>query len=242
MIGNDVVDLRDPDARPETFRPRFDERVFSLDERRAIAHDAVPIARRWAHWGAKEAAYKLAKQIDSTFVFSPARLVANFTSHEGGSNRAGGGLERRGHLELPPMSSGPSGNGIMTLDLRSFETFEQVHVVAAPAGSDWGAIDVAVREIDPLTEDPSAAVRAMAIRETSRTLGVTEERLTIGRDGRIPTVGFDGLRTSLCLSLSHHGRWISYAMRLPIDVQHQSCGADARIDSVGLTTGLAWAE
>ena len=130
----------------------------------------------------------------------------------------------------------------MTLDLRSFETFEQVHVVAAPAGSDWGGIDLAVREIDPLTEDPSAAVRALAIRETSRNLGVTEERLTIGRDDRIPTVGFDGLRTSLCLSLSHHGRWISYAMRLPIDVQHQSCWRDARIDSVGLTAGLAWTE
>ena len=242
MIGNDVVDLRDPDARPETFRPRFDERVFSPDERRAIAHDAVPIARRWAHWGAKEAAYKLAKQIDSTFVFSPARLVANFSSHEGGSNRARGGLERRGYLELPPISMGPSGNGIMTLELRSFETFEQVHVVAAPAGSDWGAIDLAVREIDPLTEDPSAAVRALAIRETSRILGVTEERLTIGRDDRIPTVRFDGLRTSLCLSLSHHGRWISYAMRLPIDVQNPSCRRDARTDSVGLTAGLAWTE
>ena len=28
MLGNDVVDLEDPETRPETFRPRFDERVF----------------------------------------------------------------------------------------------------------------------------------------------------------------------------------------------------------------------
>ena len=29
MIGNDVVDLEDPDTRPETFRPRFDRRVLA---------------------------------------------------------------------------------------------------------------------------------------------------------------------------------------------------------------------
>ena len=64
MIGNDVVDLEDPETRPETFRPRFDERVFDPVERRAIAHDPRPHARRWAHWAAKEAAYKLARQLD----------------------------------------------------------------------------------------------------------------------------------------------------------------------------------
>ena len=64
MLGNDVVDLLDVDARPETFRRRFDARVFAPEERRAIAADPRPQALRWAHWGAKEAAYKLARQLD----------------------------------------------------------------------------------------------------------------------------------------------------------------------------------
>ena len=82
MVGNDVVDLRDSDARPESFRARFDDRVFSVEEQRAIAQDSNPLARRWAHWGAKEAAYKLAKQLDSRFVFTPGRLVADYVDDE----------------------------------------------------------------------------------------------------------------------------------------------------------------
>ena len=78
MLGNDVVDLEDPETRPETFRPRFETRVFDAVERRAIAHDPSPHARRWAHWAGKEAAYKLARQIDDRFVFSPGRLVVRF--------------------------------------------------------------------------------------------------------------------------------------------------------------------
>ena len=240
MIGNDIVDLRDSDARPESFRARFDERVFSVDERRAIAQDAVPLALRWAHWGAKEAAYKLARQIDSTFVFSPSRLVANFTSHGPGSNRIGSRSVRIGPLELPHTPGLMSGEGITTLDLRSFETAERVHVVAVPAGSDWGAIDLAVEEIDPLLDDPSVAVRTLAIRECSHSLGVAAERLKIGRDGRIPTIELDGSRTSLSLSLSHHGRWISYAMRLHIDLRSQSGWAGDWIDSAGQVSGRAW--
>jgi hypothetical protein len=107
-------------------------------------------------------------------------------------------------------------------------------------GTDWGAIDLAVEAIDPLLDDPSAAVRAMAIRECSRSLGVAAERLTIGRDGRIPTIELDGSRTSLSLSLSHHGRWISYAMRLHIDLRNRSDWVDAWVDSSAQVAGRAW--
>ena len=86
MLGNDVVDLRDADSRPESFRPRFDIRVFTPEERRAISRDREPMARRWAHWAAKEAAFKLAKQIDPSFVFSPGQLAVDFdTSTESGA-------------------------------------------------------------------------------------------------------------------------------------------------------------
>ena len=87
MIGNDIVDLEDPDTRPETFRPRFDERVFDAAERRSIARDADPHKRRWAHWAAKEAGYKLGRQADEDFVFTPSRLVARFEAIESEDKR-----------------------------------------------------------------------------------------------------------------------------------------------------------
>jgi len=224
MLGNDVVDLLDPESRPDSFRPRFDARVYTAEERRLIATDPRSLARRWAHWAAKEAAYKLAKQVDDAVIFAPSKLVARF---EPVSNLRGRRLERRGQLEWP----GTPAFGLQTLELRSFETDARVHVVALPAGSDWGAVDSRVEEIDPERDDPRETVRALAVREIALRLGVAPDRLRIGRRGRIPTVELDGTRTSLSLSLSHHGRWVGYAMTPPIDAAMEAQTDAGWIDS-----------
>jgi hypothetical protein len=243
MLGNDVVDLLDPESRPESFRPRFDERVFSPAEREAIAEDPDPLARRWAHWAAKEAAYKLARQLDSTFIFSPGRLVANYSPPE---KRVGPRLERRGRLVLEGCGPG-SGGHRRPISLRSFETSERIHVVAIPESTDWEVVDHAVEAVDAFIPanaaaivsntantavivddaaqpgasgrltDSSVAVRAMALGEIGRRLGVSLDRLSIGRRERIPVIMLDGAETSLSLSLSHHGKWIGYAMALRMD-------------------------
>ena len=239
MLGNDIVDLQDSDARPESFRARFDDRVFSAEEQRAIAQDSNPLARRWAHWGAKEAAYKLAKQLDSRFVFTPGRLVADYVDDENDvevSRRVAPRLERRGELELPFALP----EWTRMLELRSFETPDRVHVVAVPQGSDWGAVEMAVEPLDRKSDDASVAVRTLAIRRISRSLGVAPERLSIGREGRIPTVELDGLRTPLSLSLSHHGGWIAYAMRLRIDLRNQPIWTEDQRDSAARAAGAVW--
>jgi len=214
MLGNDVVDLLDPDTRPETFRARFDERVFDPGERRAIAKGPDSHACRWAHWAAKEAAYKLAKQVQDDFVFSPSRLVPRFTSVE---KPGTGRLLRRGTLALPHALS----PGLCELELRSEETPERVHVLAAPPGADWDAIVSAV-EVIGTADDPSLAARRLARHTIARDLGIADERIEIGRRGparasgaaKIPTVEIDGARSTLALSLSHHGQWIACAMTL----------------------------
>ena len=222
MLGNDVVDLLDLDANPDSFSPRFDDRVFSVDERKAIAADANPLARHWAHWAAKEAAYKLAKQFDSTFVFSPRRLVANFAPVR---TEWAGRLERHGHLQLPTTVAGGDGPNF-PLALRSFETTERIHVIAVPATSDWGAVDHAIEPLDVPHADPSDAVRKLATREISRRLGLAVNRLSIGQDGRIPMLLLDGAETSLSLSLSHHGDWIGYATALRLDRPIETSGSE----------------
>jgi len=209
MLGNDVVDLRDADTRPETFRPRFDQRVFDAAERRAIERDSQPHARRWVHWAAKEAAYKLAKQVDGTFIFSPSKLVAEF---ESARPQAGDRVERRGVLTLAECI----GMGIRELELRSFETLDYVHVMALPAGADWEAVVWAVEPVEPET-DTRAAVRSLARNCVARDLGIAVERVAIGRRGRIPTVEIDGSRSAMAISISHHGSWIACAMTLLCD-------------------------
>ena len=203
MLGNDVVDLEDPETRPETFRPRFDQRVFDDAERRAIAHDPEPHARRWAHWAAKEAAYKLARQIDPRFVFSPKRLVARFAEP---MDTAGSGTRFHGTLALPHALA----PGLSTLELRGEIANGGVHVAALPQGEDWDAVVTRVETLTP-DDDPSAAVRRLARDGIAADLGVEPERVTIGRRGRIPTVEIDGRRCHMGISLSHHGRFLAFA-------------------------------
>ncbi len=233
MLGNDVIDLRDEDARPASFAPRFDERVFSPEERRAIARDRNPVSLRWAHWAAKESAYKLAKQLDSTFVFAPRRLVAFY---EPISNPIEHTFERHGTLTLPHVVGGT----ISVIELRSFETSENIHVVAIPAGTDWGGVDHAIEKRADPSENPSVTTRAMAIREISRRLGVRADRITIGRRERIPTILLDGARTSLSLSLSHHGDWIGYAMQLGTAVESPMPLGTRSHDSGEAASGRVW--
>lgn len=284
MLGNDVVDLLDVDARPETFHRRFEARVFAPSERESIARDAAgsgspthphpnphPHALRWAHWAAKEAAYKLLRQRDPEFVFSPIRLVARFDA--AGSGRLTGAT-RGGRLEIVRAGESARPSGLapdadpdslpIGIELESFETNDFVHVLALPAGGDWGRVVCAVERLgDPSAErsgassggpsaqpradrrDPSAAVRRLALREIARALDVAPARLAIGRRGRIPILELDGRPASVALSLSHHGRFVAFAMvprgrglrLVPADGAVAEAGSDedgARRDGTGV--------
>lgn len=238
MLGNDVVDLRDPDSRPDTFRSRWEARVFTPEERRAITRDPQPLARRWAHWAAKEAAYKLAKQADSAFIFSPGRLQIRFEPLGAGPGRH---RERFGRVEW---LGNASAFGIGEIEVRSSETEQRVHVIALPSGADAGAVESQVQRLEATDPDPGVAVRRLALRGISRSLAVAPERLGIGRRrNRIPTIELDGVGTTLALSFSHHGEWIAYAMtptigvargsshdRLPI---HEAGSPHVRVGSAG---------
>ena len=222
MLGNDVVDLVDPESQPDTFRPRFDDRVFSAEEQRVIARDPDPLARRWAHWGAKEAAFKLARRMAAEsgprLVFSPRRLVVEFEPRVAEMEAS---TPRRGTVRIHPTHIPSSHAPIQIVEVRSIETSEFVHVVAVTEGFDWGGVEWKVEEIESLDVDPSTAGRRLAIREIARSLGVAPTRLHVGRAAqarrldarsRVPSIELDGEETSLALSLSHHGRFVSYAM------------------------------
>src|SRR5882757_8423865 len=79
MVGNDVIDLGDPETWLGGCHARFDARVFAAVELEALAVSALPVRLRWILWAAKEAAYKVAKKEDGGTVFSPSRFVVRLT-------------------------------------------------------------------------------------------------------------------------------------------------------------------
>lgn len=68
-IGNDIVDLeRSPKHKAQD--QRFMQRVFTPQEQAAILEAKDPETLLWLFWAAKEAAYKAISKIDSPPVFS----------------------------------------------------------------------------------------------------------------------------------------------------------------------------
>lgn len=189
MIGNDVVDLCDPESSAAEHHARFDGRVFDATERELIAASPQSERVRWAMWAAKESAYKAARQQDPRTVFSPRRFAVRFESQERASVSVG---ERRFRVAL-------------VLD------DEHVHAVAGCVGD--RAVCAAVAPHHGVA--PSAAARQLAIATLAPVMGVAPDDLAIQRDGRIPRLWLRGRRSLAALSLSHHGRFVAFACALP---------------------------
>ena len=63
IVGNDVVDLTGPSVLGKASNARFLERIFSEEERAAIAGAPDPDLELWQRWAAKETAYKAVSKL-----------------------------------------------------------------------------------------------------------------------------------------------------------------------------------
>jgi len=191
-VGNDVVDLDDPETVVEGLNPRFDERVFTSEESRKLAESCDTHALRWTLWAAKESAYKLAQRWDPETVFSQSRFVTDI-----GDN--GRGIVHYGDWHCV-VSISHEGSAI--------------HALATSNHSDRERVVSGLGRIEE-SDDPSVRVRELAINSVARHLQIelTALIITAGED-RIPVLLLDG-QPSGYLSLSHHGALTAFAWMPP---------------------------
>jgi phosphopantetheine--protein transferase-like protein len=193
-VGNDVVDLADPETRLEGLHPRFESRVFSDAERAALAASPSRHRLHWAFWAAKESAYKALKRVQPGLVFSPRELEVTLALPDGASGRAAGRVCR--------------GNEGLDLEVR-FDG-DSVHAVACSRGTGAWRILSAVAET---REDASLAVRRLATTALAAALDIEPGALRIV--SRPPEVWSSDHPLEAVLSLSHHGRFVAFACALP---------------------------
>ena len=192
-LGNDVVDLEDPEARLEGLHARFVERVFTPAERAALHGSLERLALHWALWTAKESAYKALARVEPDTVFAPRLFEVD--------------------LPRPPRDGEPAAgrvrHGGRSFALEVSRRGDALHAVAwddagnAPFG---GAV---LREVATAEGEPGAAGRRLAARAIGLVLASGDEPVRIV--GRPPVaVGATG-PLDLVVSLSHHGRFVAFA-------------------------------
>lgn len=188
-IGNDVVDLRDPEARPGAVHPRFDARVFTDDEREILEERERPDRWRWSLWAAKESSFKAASKLAGDVRFIPRRFAVRMVDDLRAEVRHGLGFFR-----------------VWLEQARGW-----VHAVAASNGDGSRPPDSLVKRLEEGGRRASAQVRRMALDVLSpdRTDGSGGARI-LTPDG-VPELWEGARRLPLDLSLSHHGRMIACA-------------------------------
>ena len=206
LVGNDVVDLRDPESRPEAIHARFDARAFGPEEREALNVFAPASAARhelrWTLWAAKESAYKVAKKLDPAVRFLPREFVAERTAE--------------GRAVVMQQAR--------LFDVRLDRTEERVHAIATfvdvnarPTFADVNARPT----LRPITSgvgclgvpgaDPSQAVRELACVALCLRMSLPAHQVRITADGKIPFAVWQERKLPVDLSLSHHGRFVAWA-------------------------------
>jgi phosphopantetheine--protein transferase-like protein len=227
FVGVDVVDLDDPRCVGKEREQRFLKRLLTDAERELMKAAGDPILMLWRLWAAKEAAFKVASKVRGA---PPVFVHAAFRVHPDDSRAlaefgtvAWEDVKMRVHWhDLPGRVVAVGWNDGATAD--------------DPVQWGWGAaaeLDPAPEEtlealVERLTERErrpvhsrgSAVVRLTARTALAQLLEVEEARVQIvcgeGPKGRMPPeVLLDGEPAPADVSLSHHGRWLAWALRVP---------------------------
>lgn len=199
MIGNDLVDLDDPESRPDGLHPRFDERVFSDAERAALAGASDPVRERWALWACKEGAYKVARKQSPATCFSPRRFEVELNQDGTGRVRHEG---RDFALRIEPHA-------------------RCVHAIVRDAASSAQPYVSGVERVRP-GEDAHEVARRLARARIGAVLGLAEEQLLVPYRVRPPLLLLRGARLPVDLSLSHHGGFAAFACEIDVEAARET--------------------
>ncbi len=207
FIGNDIVDLTDPENRRRSKDARYISRVLNPREREMVSRSPDPDAMLWSLWACKEASYKAlikASKVSS----SPLKYSVLL------------GPQTKPH-QLMAIVETPEGEVAVLLTMRK----KYVHAVASTDGaSSFGSLRCAAvslklsrKEITP--DIQSQAARGAAIIKISKYLKKKPEQLDIvrcvlnGRELSPPVLLLDGAETGIDISLSHDGLYAAYAFQ-----------------------------
>jgi phosphopantetheine--protein transferase-like protein len=201
-VGNDVVDLKDPENIGKSRDDRFLGRVFTAGERELIASAQSPDTLLWSLWAAKEAAYKAVSSGDPAVCSIPRRYRVVLDEEDA----------TRKIVRLAGKVITPRGELVLKVAVSA----DWVHALAAGAEEALKRLCRRVKRLEggKGAENPSAFVRGALLREIARRLDCPVGDLSVikNQDGLgAPRVLFRGDLLAAEVSLSHDGRFAAFA-------------------------------
>lgn len=208
IVGNDIVDLKAPEALGKARDIRFLEKVLTETERRAIVGFPDPDALVWAFWAAKEAAYKAMVKSTPDISSAPGRYAVELDT-----------LDPSG--TVPGWVTTPLGK--VRLMMEWDDDYVHARVAAGPPEAVAAVISGSGRIPEDslsgnfcLSERESMAARTLAVAGLARHLHVSEKTIRILRpclENRLlpPEVHVNGKKQDIDISLSHDGRFAAFA-------------------------------
>lgn len=165
-IGNDVVDLRLSHTRGKARDHRFVERVFTPREITHIARSADPDRALWICWAGKEAAFKIARQLDQRAIFAHAAYEVTPTMCTPAGDTPPSIQCAHGHVQL---------RGVRELDdvrfaLQWVVTTDFVHCIAVDGGTEADPIWARVATLEELHRGSDPSTFSARERESARSV------------------------------------------------------------------------
>jgi len=220
-VGNDLVDLADPESQPERPHRRFDQRVFTPVERNEIARDMDSNRARWTYWALKEAAYKAVKKCDSRVRFSPIQYACDAAVRSSATVHFQNHLLRAAVIEsaqwvctVALLITRVPEDGTIDPSVRIEAVTEDEYRLQF-AGNNQPIVYAAVQPLQGIAMDPSVQVRQLGKRIIGKVTGIDPHHITYVKRGRMPELRVNGGQFSGDISLSHHGHFVAFSCAFP---------------------------
>ena len=215
-VGNDIVDLTDPQNKGKSLDQRYVSRILTPAERVRLDQFPDKDVLLWALWSGKEAAFKVLAKRDPALPFIPRAYEVHLDDYGLRGTSADAGTCNP-HVEGAVLT--PDG----AIPLRLYRRCTYIHALALSNGEDYfdyvfWRVEVLpdMKGVDSL-EVESRIVREALKRCVATHLGWNQKDMEIRRTESgsrpgPPRLYYQGKRTTLDLSLSHDGHFGAYAV------------------------------
>ena len=208
-VGNDIVDLKSPEAKGKAENKRFMQRVLNPDEQQAVLNSDHADSFLWAFWAAKESAYKAVSKIYPDVSSAPRRYPVILDSVK--INNIATGIVNTPHSTVP---------------VKIFFNKEYVHCIGITGDAlslknivyDTEKINPEkIPGADSISEKESLFARNLAKKHIASCLQIKEQDIQIIRHKNLnrinpPMIYVKGKKQEIDISLSHDGGFAAYAL------------------------------